>query len=196
MATVSQQYIFNKIYQQGASAQEAESFAAIAQAESSLNPSNVGDGGNSIGLFQIYIPAHRDKLIKATGSTSEAVWKSWLKNPDNNINMAVQVYQAAGFKFTPWTVYNTGAYRQYLGKDLPTIGQGDASTWTEDENDEGGGGLFGSNSFDWNAPLQTFFKYVVIIGLAIVGIISLFQTFPIVEDGVNAAKKVVTKGRS
>ena len=191
MATVSQQYIFNKIYQQGASAQEAESFAAIAQAESSLNPSNVGDGGNSIGLFQIYIPAHRDKLIKATGSTSEAVWKSWLKNPDNNINMAVQVYQAAGFKFTPWTVYNTGAYRQYLGKDLPTIGQ----------NDEGGGGLFGdisfgSNLFDWNAPLQTFFKYVVIIGLAIVGIISLFQTFPIVEDGVNAAKKVVTKGRS
>lgn len=33
-------------------------FLYTAECESSLNPSAIGDGGNSIGLFQIHLPSH------------------------------------------------------------------------------------------------------------------------------------------
>ena len=36
-------------------------------------------------------------------------------NPLDNAKMALTVWQRAGSKWTPWTVYKTGAYRTHLG---------------------------------------------------------------------------------
>lgn len=83
---------------------------AIALAESSGNPSAVGDNGDSIGLWQIdtkYHPEY-DKVN--------------LTDPQYNANAAFGIYSEAGNTFYDWSTYdsdakhpnNSGAYRQYL----------------------------------------------------------------------------------
>lgn len=73
--------------------------AAIAMAESSGIPGNVGDGGDSIGLWQINKPAW--------GHTNH-----WLSNPINNARLAKRI-QADGL--SNWTMYRNGGYRSFLG---------------------------------------------------------------------------------
>lgn len=81
---------------------------AIARAESGWNPSAVGDGGNSIGLWQIYQPAHP--------------WSRGmnLRDPRVNALAAMRVYRSQGLG--AWSVYNSGAYRAFLDEAAQAIG--------------------------------------------------------------------------
>src|SRR5216684_2897645 len=92
--------------QAGFSGNDLATAVAIALAESSGNPTVVGDlnltPGGSVGLWQINLKAHPDL---AAGD---------LTDPQTNANAAYAVYQAAGNSFHPWTTYKTGAYTAYL----------------------------------------------------------------------------------
>lgn len=85
---------------------------AVALAESSGNPSAVGDlnitPGGSIGLWQVNLKAHPEY------SADE------LTDPQTNANAAFAIYQAAGGTFRPWSTFNSGAYLAHL--DSATAG--------------------------------------------------------------------------
>ncbi len=73
---------------------------AVSRAESGWNTAAIGDYGASIGLWQINLPSH-PQYSRAS-----------LLNGQFNANAAFTEYRANGFG--PWTVYRTGAYRQFL----------------------------------------------------------------------------------
>ena len=85
---------------------DIQTATAIAQAESSGNPLVTGDlnitPGGSVGLWQINLAAHPNYTAAE------------LMNPAANAAAAYALYKAAGYKFTPWSTYNNGAYSQYL----------------------------------------------------------------------------------
>jgi Lysozyme like domain len=101
---------------------------AIALAESSGNPSVVGDTsitpGGSVGLMQINLAAHPEY------SAAD------LLDPQTNMDAAYQIYQDAGGSFTPWTTYNSGAYASSLPSMALTV-------YNDDSGDEDSD-LFGS----------------------------------------------------
>lgn len=70
-------------------------------------------GYTSFGLWQINT-IHSTWLRNATGSADPCAWAQWLFNPENNARAARALYDGAGLK--PWTVWNTGAYRKFLGQ--------------------------------------------------------------------------------
>ncbi|HVA24546.1 MAG TPA: hypothetical protein VMW62_09145 [Chloroflexota bacterium] len=72
---------------------------AICHAESPTGAP--GDGGQSRGPFQINLPSHPD-LASLN-----------LDDPDVNAQAAAQIKASSGWG--PWSTYNNGAYRQYLG---------------------------------------------------------------------------------
>jgi hypothetical protein len=71
-------------------------------AESSGDDQAAGDGGWSIGLWQIYRKAHPQY--------SEA----YLRDPQNNAVAAHEVWASAGGSFSPWTTYKNGIYLMYM----------------------------------------------------------------------------------
>ena len=93
---------------------------AIAGAESSWNPTAVNKAARgNYGLWQIN-SVHK-KLLKA---------KSW-REPASNAWMAFQVWDAADGRtgngkgsWKPWSVYNSGSYREYLRETVPTVNEG------------------------------------------------------------------------
>jgi hypothetical protein len=90
----------------GFSPGDAAIAAAVALAESGGNPAAVGDQGNSVGLWQINLPAHPE-------------FRTWnLRDPQTNATAAFQVWQRAGGSFSPWTAFHSGAYQAYLGGGL------------------------------------------------------------------------------
>jgi len=90
----------------GFSGSSLQTAVAIALAESSGNPSVVGDTnitpGGSVGLMQINLAAHPQYTA------------AQLLDPQANMNAAYDIYEAAGGQFTPWTTYNKGAAAAYL----------------------------------------------------------------------------------
>ena len=89
--------------------------AAIAMGESGLNPAAKGDTGletsywgPSIGLMQI-------RTIKSETGSGKDRDISVLTDPLQNMIAAFHI-STGGKDFTPWTVYNTGAYRKFLGQ--------------------------------------------------------------------------------
>lgn len=113
--TINTGSIYNGLISHGLPPADANTLTAVSYGESGYNPNAVGDGGDSIGLFQINIPAHWPKLVSWTGSTNRADWVTWLKNPDNNIYAASEVYKSQGLG--AWSVYNNGSYKAYLGQN-------------------------------------------------------------------------------
>lgn len=77
--------------------------AAIALAESGGNPQAVGDQtlGGSYGLWQVFIPAHPEYNAQS------------LFDPTYNAKAALAISKG-GATFTPWSTYNSGAYKKYL----------------------------------------------------------------------------------
>lgn len=61
------------------------------------------DGTYDYGLWQINEGAHPEKFRH---------WSSWWSS--ENSEMMAAVYREAGNKWTPWTVYKTGAYLLYM----------------------------------------------------------------------------------
>jgi len=97
----------------GFKGEDARTMAAIAMAESSGNPKahnpNASTGDNSYGLFQINMlggmgPERRNQF----GIESN----EQLFNPSTNVKAAKQVYDSQGFG--AWSVYKSGAYKDYL----------------------------------------------------------------------------------
>jgi len=112
--------IENLLISHGISERDAEILTATAFGESSFNARAVNHSAieHSIGLFQINMDVHGDKLERATGSTDVNTWIEWLKNPINNIKMAVEVYREretfdrSGLR--AWTVYLTGRWKDFI----------------------------------------------------------------------------------
>jgi hypothetical protein len=79
---------------------------AIALAESSGDPHAIGDlqltPGGSVGLWQINLKAHPEYSSQQ------------LLDPQTNAVAAFAVYQQAGYSFSPWSTFNSGAYAAYL----------------------------------------------------------------------------------
>lgn len=119
-------YIISKLESYGVSSSDAYILAAVGYAESSYQTGVIGDKqyGYSVGIFQINLPAHADKLQSWTGSSNRDVWISWLSNLDNNIYAGAEVYKSQGLG--AWTMYRNGGYRQYLGQNnTVTFGGGE-----------------------------------------------------------------------
>ncbi len=102
--------------QAGFSPENAKIMAAIAMGESGgrLKIDTVQSGLDpnmknefSIGATQINVQAHGDKLAKL-GYTADD-----LRDPVKNFQVAKMVYDEMG-SFSPWSVYKSGAYKQYL----------------------------------------------------------------------------------
>lgn len=132
------QDIINKLVEYGVPHDDAITLAAVGYAESGYIPNSYGDRslGGSIGLFQIHLPAHWDKLTKWTGSQEREDWIDWLENPVNNIKAAAAVYKSQGLG--AWTMYNNGGYKSYLGKDLSVQGLAEGVGTLEDPVIKGG----------------------------------------------------------
>ncbi len=114
MSTFSRGQLIQMLLQSGASPEQAEMYAAIAQGESGLNPGAQGDTsiqdskwGPSVGLFQV-------RSLKAdygTGRTRDA-----LRLTDPAFNLASAKTISGGWtNAKPWTVYTSGAYKKYMG---------------------------------------------------------------------------------
>ncbi|HTF08176.1 MAG TPA: hypothetical protein VK659_08395 [Asanoa sp.] len=95
---------------------------AIAMAESGLRTDAVGDTslqtnywGPSVGLAQI-------RTIKGDTGTGHTRDIERLSDPLQNLVSAYEISKG-GKDFTPWSVYNSGKYRQFLGQ-ATTAGTG------------------------------------------------------------------------
>lgn len=157
--------IYKYLVTLGVPATDARKLVATGYAESSMRADAVGDGGDSIGLFQINIPAHPDKLTRLSGSSSRSDWVTWLKNPINNIKAAAAVYKSQGLG--AWTEYKKGDYLQYLDladstqelKSLSGNYKGTKLTGKTTANDSQGGG---------NLKGYIFFGACLVLGLFII----------------------------
>ena len=106
----------NYAIQGGFSPENAKTMAAISMGESGgnagidtvqsgLDPNKSNE--YSIGLSQINLQAHGDKLARRGWSEND------LRDPVKNMTIAKEVYDEAG-GFTPWSVYQKGLHNQYL----------------------------------------------------------------------------------
>lgn len=77
--------------------------AAIAMAESSGNTRAVGDHGDSIGLWQINVPAHKEYSTR----------KEMLFHAGFNAQ-AAHAISSGGTNWQPWKAYTSGRYKQYM----------------------------------------------------------------------------------
>ena len=114
--TYSQTDIQSFAEQAGFSPQNARIMAAISMGESRGNSgidtvqSGLDPGKKneySIGLTQINVQAHQDKLDRHGWSADD------LRDPVKNLTIAKEVYDEVG-SFKPWSVYTSGKYNQYL----------------------------------------------------------------------------------
>lgn len=80
--------------------------AAVAMAESGGDPFALGDAGQSFGLWQVNLPAHPEWR----GREQE------LFDPMTNARAALAISRG-GVSWHPWSTFNSGAYRKYLGSD-------------------------------------------------------------------------------
>lgn len=105
--------------QAGFPADQAATAAAIALAESSGNPdaSHVNNNRSTdYGLWQIN-SIHGSLLAG----------KNW-RDPVTNAQMAFRVWSDAGRKWTPWSTFNSGSYRQYMNGTVLASGSAGASS--------------------------------------------------------------------
>lgn len=99
----------------GFSASAAQTAAAIALAESGGNPDAThgnSNGSTDYGLWQIN--SVHGNLLRG---------KNW-QDPATNASMAYTVYRDAAFSFTPWSTYNSGAYKAHMNGNAAVNGQG------------------------------------------------------------------------
>lgn len=80
----------------------AATMAAIMLAESGGQSNAVGDGGTSVGLAQIHLPAH-------PGVTSAQA-----SDPATAAKLAFSISNG-GTNFSPWSQFTNGTYKNFLG---------------------------------------------------------------------------------
>ncbi len=84
---------------------ESAGNAGIDTVQSGLDPNKSNE--YSIGLSQINVQAHSDKLARRGWTEND------LRDPVKNMTIAKEVFDEAG-GFTPWSVYQKGLHNQYL----------------------------------------------------------------------------------
>jgi Lysozyme like domain len=101
---LTQDQISNYAAEAGFVDPDLDTAVAVAMAESSGDPSAVGDlnVGGSYGLWQINLKYHPEYTADE------------LSDPQTNANAAYAIYAAAGNTFQPWSTFNSGAYQAYL----------------------------------------------------------------------------------
>lgn len=99
---------------------ELATAVAVALAESGGRVDAIGgpnfDGSFDYGVWQINESAHRDKFNHSSLG-AEGQWWSVA-----NAQMAVMVWREAGGRWTPWSAYNSGAYRLFLARGEKAAG--------------------------------------------------------------------------
>jgi hypothetical protein len=114
---------------EGGSPKVANIAAAIAEAESDLDPTIVQTGqpaeDTGWGLWQ----------ITPTSGISQNGQFGDLLNPANNAKAAVYLYKQAGNSFSPWVTYQDGSYKGFVGN-----GSADMGGLTPATGDPGSGG--------------------------------------------------------
>lgn len=111
MATLSYQDLFNLAVAHGFP--DPDTAAAVAMAESGGNPNARGDVtiGGSLGLWQVYLSAHQEYAVAP--DPDGTLGTNALYDPDTNADAAFKI-SSGGTVWTPWSTYNSGAYKQYL----------------------------------------------------------------------------------
>src|SRR5690242_17260338 len=106
------QGVANLMRQVGFPESEIATGVAIARAESSWNPNAFNgsnrNGSSDAGLWQINT-IHRNAPYYPRN----------LNDPLQSTQAAFAIWKNAGGRWTPWSVYNSGAYRQFLGAAPP-----------------------------------------------------------------------------
>lgn len=87
----------------GLSGERQRIAVAVALAESGGNTAAIGDGGKSIGLWQIHTGFHPQYDRGA------------LMTPSGNAK-AMMAISGGGTNWQPWSVYKNGTYKQYLNQ--------------------------------------------------------------------------------
>jgi hypothetical protein len=122
MATLSAAQVNDILRRAGFSGKQLDIAAAIARAESGWRTDAKGDvdlqgngWGPSLGLFQIR--CRIDEI--GTGKPRDC---NRLTDPEFNARAALAI-SGKGTNWNPWTVYKTGAYREYLGMVTTTVSE-------------------------------------------------------------------------
>lgn len=100
--------------------------SAIVMAESggnalAVNNSN-NNGSSDYGLWQIN-SVHAALLAKY----------NW-RNPQQNTDMAYQIWKSAGNNWSPWATFNNGSYKQYLTGSTSVSGDSSGATLPDANN--------------------------------------------------------------
>lgn len=127
MANETPQQIANQAAQAGFSGQGLVNITAIVEAESSGNPSAINrntNGSTDYGLAQI--------------NSVHGVSQAAMFDPAQNLAEAYKL-SAGGTNFSPWTTFNTGAYKNFLSDATgATSGIGATDTSTPGSDAPGG----------------------------------------------------------
>lgn len=157
MTTLSPAQIYTLAHQAGLSAAAATTAAAVAMAESKGVTDAVGDvglqdakWGPSIGLWQI-------RSLKAEYGTGSPRDASRLKDPWFNTQAMLSI-SGKGSNWKPWSTYNSGSYKDYLGPATSGAASPEANAAAPG---------FGTQAVD--AALNGWAKDAYGIGLKIVG---------------------------
>lgn len=129
MAKDSPEHIYQILRQAGFSAEGAVTMTAIAGAESGYDTGVLGDTklvdatwGPSVGLFQI-------RTLKGKTGSGDVRDISALAGDELAQAKAAYAISKGGTDFTPWSVFNSGAYRKFLDAVRGAVGKlGDAAT--------------------------------------------------------------------
>jgi len=114
---VSQQTVYQGLLTRGLSEQDAKIGSAVMMGESGGKywDDTVQSGLDvnkknefSVGLMQINTQAHMDKLNRRGWQIDD------LRDPDKNLDIAVEVFNEAGGRWTPWAAYTKGTYQSWL----------------------------------------------------------------------------------
>lgn len=106
-------------------------------------------GYASVGLWQIFMPVHKD-LLRSLGAPihDPCQTANWLMDPVNNAMAAHRIWSRSGF--SAWSAYNNGSYRRHMEEAEKTV----ASIL----NDSGG-----------EIPIRRFHWPFIAVGLMTVG---------------------------
>lgn len=168
MAKHTPQEIYQALLHAGFDTTSASIMTAIAGAEDSgsgYDDTALGDvslqdnlWGPSVGVFQI-------RTLKGATGSGQVRDISWLTSVEPLARQARAAYQLsdAGRNFTPWSTFNSGAYRQYLSglAGLP----GSSNNPTNPTQDNTGGKVSG-----WKALVLESCFAILGLGLTVAGL--------------------------
>lgn len=122
--------VYRALVAAGADPAAATTLTAIAGGESGWNDSALGDTslenstwGPSFGAFQI-------RTLKADTGTGSDRDIAWLSQSLANQAKAAEDISAGGSNFSPWTVYRTGRWKDFLAQVRAAVGGSSSSTTT------------------------------------------------------------------